>query len=338
MTHGNVESLRELTLQILDPEQPAPTLRPEVLALAEILRAQASFQIDPQRDIGAGETRAEAGLALSPTMAAMCLDEYHRTAVFIRGLHEAIRGAGRPVSVLYAGCGPYALLAVPQMSVFTPEQARFTLLDIHRESVDSAMSVVDSFGFSGHVSSCHVADASSYVIDPDHRPDIILSETMNAALENEPQVAIARHLFRQAPAATLVPESVRVDAVLVDQSKEFPGLEHDGPGSAPLEQDRVRLGTVFELNAPSIDSWASELGNELPAASIRIEQAPALRYSAMLLTTVTVHGRNVLRDYDSSLTIPRPLVTEGSLERGATLRFHYRLGDAPALVCTALPP
>lgn len=54
--------------------------------------------------------------ASHPTGASMCILDSERTHVFLKGLVSAINKAKevfeeRPIRVLYAGCGPFALLA-----------------------------------------------------------------------------------------------------------------------------------------------------------------------------------------------------------------------------------
>lgn len=327
------ECVRRLALEILDVRHPPHSLGPEVAELVRLLRSSAPFQIDPNRDIGTGETRSEHGLAVSPTMAAMCAEDLARTVVFLRGLHAAIQdlrqhSADRPTRVLYCGCGPYALLAVPLMAVASLDEVRFTLLDMHEQSVDSARSLISKLGYSDYVTSYEVTDGGRYQIQPDEPPNIIVMEIMNACLAKEPQVAITRHLLGQAPQARLVPESVRIEARLVDLSQEFNGIDQQ-----QRTRDRVPLGTVFELSAATVRAW-SNLGNDrLPASSIEIPGTLEDRYQPMLFTLVQTYGDQCLSDYDSGLTIPRPIPFAGPLKGGGRIDFHYQLGPHPALVC-----
>jgi hypothetical protein len=218
--------LREITLEIMNHQRPLYSLGAETGALRRLLEARAGYRIDPQLDIARGETLTAAGLAISPTQAAMCASEHARTAAFIRGLEQAIREAsgrihGRPIRILYAGCGPYALLAIPLMSLFPAEKVRFTLLDIHKQSIESAKTVVEALGFSEYVSNYSQEDACTYRVPADTAPDIVLSETMNACLAKEPLVTIACRLLSQADKAVMLPSSVRIDACLMDKGKEF---------------------------------------------------------------------------------------------------------------------
>lgn len=333
-----IEEFKHLTLQTLTHDGSRGILAGLVGELVGILENAADFQLDQLSDIAEGETASSDGLAISPTQAAMCAGEFQRTAIFLRGLHDAIAEAvalksPEPVHVLYVGSGPYAVLAVPLMTVFPPEKVRFTVLDIHPVSIASSKSVVHRLELDRSVSAYVVADACDYTI-PDHAiPDIILTETMGTALEKEPQVAIMRHLLSQAPDAVIVPESVRVDAFLVDTSKEVDIVipESAGPPTK-WRPDRIPVGPVFELNASTIHSWAALSVDRLPAATIHIPPPPAPHYRPYLFTTITTHGEHILRTHDSSITGIREITGIDKLSAGCSLQFHYQLGAAPGLV------
>ena len=146
-----------------------------------------------------GESQLASGLAISPVQAALCAREPLRSAAFMRGLMLAVTQRLRmdgPVRVLYAGCGPFALLALPVMALLA-----------------------------GHVSAFVCADAARFRIPAQAMPQVIISETMNTALGKEPQVAILRNLHVQAPAAALLPAAVTVHL----------GLPRRAPGVACVE-------------------------------------------------------------------------------------------------------
>ncbi|MHC4400583.1 MAG: SAM-dependent methyltransferase [Planctomycetota bacterium] len=329
-----MEHLRRVTSSILESQSPAYSLRPEVVEMTTILADSQTMRIAQQEDISRGETRTSNGLALSPTMAAMCADDFVRTIKFIRGTHAAIVGIRklfphRPVRVLYVGCGPYATLVIPLMTVFSSTEATFTLLDLHPESIQSAESIVDTLGLTDSVASFETVDAGSYRVCPDQPPDVILMEIMRACLESEPQVPVTRHLLEQAPHAILVPEEVTIDLTLVDPSREFDldGLEQN---RGPVQRDRIPVASVFVVNRQSVSSW-DNCSDRLPASSARIPEPLEQRYEPMLFTTIRVYKNHVLKDYDSGLTYPRPLSIQGEIKPGDTIRFHYKLGSHPRL-------
>ena len=320
----DLERLRRVTVSLLDSERPAYTLRGEVLEMKSILESSAGPVSDPASDIAAGETRTKRGLAISPTMASMCLDDFARTVQFARGLHEAITDSrskitSRPVRVFYAGCGPWATLAIPVMSVVPSCEATFTLLDIHDASITSVRGLIERLGLSASVDTLVTGDACEYSIA--EQPDILVIEMMRAALESEPQVAAAMHLIREAPNATMIPEDVRVVLSLVDQSVQLDGKVESGD----LERT-IEVGDVFELNKSSIENFG-----RFATTSIQLPDFDPDRYRPMLTTTVRVYGDHVLRGNDSGITLPKPLPLNPAPRRGDVLEFQYEIGERPGL-------
>lgn len=335
MMNSDFEELRKITLGIVDPQKELIALIHEAEALRDFFESRTQFSIDPGHDIAAGERRLDSGLAISPTLAAMCVRELFRTPAFIRGVFAAINNtlpSDRPIHLLYAGCGPYALLALPLMTVFTAEQLRFTLIDIHRESLDRAVALIESFGLSSHLNDALCTDATRHTIPAGKAPDIIVSETMAVCLHNEPQVAIARNLLSQAPDAHMVPQSVSVEVCLMDWSREHQIMPSDYVGKVPEpNRGRINLGKIFELNAANINRWQNIGDDYLPAGRVTIPSPLECRYKPYLLTNITVYENHRLQDYDCSLTAPQPL--HRKINQGEVLQFRYRLGNHPQLLC-----
>ncbi len=336
---NDLTELSRVAGEIVGPEKELGDLIPQATALRDLIERLANFRIDHEHDIADGQTRLEHGLAISPTLAAMCMHELFRTLAFIRGLHEAIHDAAnshRPVRVLYAGCGPYALLALPLMTVFSREDVVFTLLDIHPECLEKARALTDLLGLAHYLGDCICADATRHQIPADKTPDVIVSETMAVTLRNEPQVAIARHLLTQAPAALMVPQSVSVGVCLLDWSREHVSMPADHVGEFPEpDRDRIYLGKIFELNAAGIRSWEGIEGDALPAGKVKIPSPLESRYRPHLMTDIVVYGKHRLQNYDCSLTLPQRL--RGKIEAGDELQFRYRLGNHPVLVHEVAP-
>jgi hypothetical protein len=307
--HQALENLRRIAQDILDPVNTLAHLIPRIGELRGLLESRTLLKLMPEVNLG-GEGMLDSGMAVSPLMAAFCAREVFRSAAFIRGAGEAVQDAARgdrPMRVLYAGCGPFALLVLPLMAVFSERQVVFTLIDIHPESLRCAQHLIDGFGFSGHVVEYVCEDATRYQIPSDSIPDVIVSETMNVCLGKEPQVSIARHLLAQAPDALMVPKAVTVEACLLDPAKEQApvGLMQEGKFVEPV-RDRVYLGKIFELDTQSVRQWASINADRLPAASIKMPEPLPERYQLRLLTRIVVYGDTGLQDYDSSLNLPTP--------------------------------
>ena len=331
----DLEKLKDISRDILEPKNTLVDLIPRIVELKDLLEKYTLLKMTPEVSLTEGRTLLDSGMAVSPLVAAICAREVFRSAAFIKGVGAAVQDAAhndRPVRVLYAGCGPFALLVLPLMALFSPQQVVFTLIDIHPESLRCVRHLIDDFGFSGHVVEYVCADASHYEIPPDSIPDVIVSETMNVCLGKEPQVSIARRLLAQAPNARMVPEAVSVEVCLLDPLKEFAPIDpaQEGQFIEPV-RDRIYLGKVFELDAQNVKRWADITEDSLPAASITVPDSVLQRYQMRLLTRIVVYGQIRLDDYDSSLNLPQRLPGKPTFAGGEILQFHYKLGAYPGL-------
>ena len=107
------------------------------------------------------------GYCIAPMEAAGCMLDTQRTLMFIRGLHAAIkklrkRNPKKRVSVLYAGCGPFATLALPMTTQFTPDEIGFTLMDIHGDSLTYVHQLVERLGLQSYFDDLICTDATQY--------------------------------------------------------------------------------------------------------------------------------------------------------------------------------
>jgi hypothetical protein len=281
-------------------------------------------------------TSMHGGAALSPLDAARCLLDPRRTAIYLRGVHGAIQEAqqrfpGEVIHVLYAGCGPFAPLCLPLLPLLAGQAVRFTLLDVHARAVESVQAILAALRLEGGNADCLVCDATHYH-NPDHRPlHVVVSETMQRALEKEPQVAILMNTAPQLTAGGLmVPEMIAVDAVLTDLSRELGGKGVVPEPSAPALKPwigRVPLGRILEVDRDRVCAWAAAgVPSHLPPARIALPPLVAAQYSLVLATTIRTFGVHELREYESGLT--HPLMVNGWCA-GEEVEFTYRLGEKP---------
>lgn len=274
-------------------------------------------------------TAAPAGTAISPLDAGRCLLDPRRTAVYLRGVHAAIQEAqrrfpGEVIHVLYAGCGPFAPLCLPLLPLLAGEAVRFTLLDVHARAVESVQAILTALRLEGGNAECLVCDATHYH-NPNHRPlHVVVSETMQRALEKEPQVAVLMNTAPQLTAGGLmVPEMIAVDAVLTDLSRELGG---NGVAPGPWS-GRVPLGRILEVDRERACAWAAAgVPSHLPPARIALPSVVAAGSSLVLATTIRTFGAHELREYESGLT--QPLMVNGWCA-GEEVEFTYHLGEKP---------
>lgn len=300
----------------------------ELRLLAERLSA---MDMSVQLNIGDGQSWLPSGLAVSPVNAALCANEFLRSAAFIEGAARAMEQAaarvdGRPLRVLYAGCGPFAFLLLPLLALWPAHRAQFTMLDVHAEALAPARRLVTALGLDAGVAAWIQADAATVRLDPAALPDVIVSETMSAALKREPQVAITRNLLAQAPDALMVPASVRIDCVLSERPDE----------TAPW-RDTTRLGQVFALDAAAVARWDAAPDGVLAAATLTLPADVAPHATLRLLTDITTFDGVELTHGDCSLNTPRYLPGKPLFAGGQAVRFCYRLGADPELDYTVLP-
>lgn len=157
-------------------------------------------------------THVSGGVALSPQHAMDCLEDGVRTSRFLKGIYEALKTSTqldntKPVTILYAGCGPLATLLLPLLVHFEANQFKITLVDIHEESILSVKKIIEHIGLTNFDLEFKTCDATNYVHHS--KIDLLITETMDKGLTNEPQVSISEHLCQYlSPQGILIPKRI----------------------------------------------------------------------------------------------------------------------------------
>ena len=215
-------TLKLIADTVLDDSSSQERLRAALDEYSALCARVSGIQPDASFSSQAGDQLLAEGVAISPGAAAHCIVDYQRTVAFIRGVHAAInasitaqhqRSDRGPLQVLYAGCGPFAALLLPLVSRFDSGALDITLLDIHPESLESVCRLIRHFGLECYDIATVEADASSY----QHHTalHLIVAETMQKALEQEPQLAVTANLVPQLHSqGVFIPQEIRVELCL----------------------------------------------------------------------------------------------------------------------------
>lgn len=302
--------------------------------------------LEPAHD---GDTFLNGGVAISPHMAARCLFDPLRTVRFLRGIHAGIHEAmrrfpGERIQILYAGCGPYATLLLPLTTRFAPEQVQFTLIDIHKISIEAVCRIVETLGLQNYIHACVQTDAITYR-HPSHIPlHLVISETMQAGLRREPQVAIMRNLLPQLAAnGIFIPESIRVEACFSSSKDEDIGLwMHRDELGYPLGRERqaLRLPLAQIMDLSPAAAQPEGLGQGWEAVPLGVVDVPPRDENFdqfLLMTTISIHGSHAFEPYDCELSFPLRLYELDGAAPGSRIQFSYAFGRKPGLEHRFIP-
>jgi hypothetical protein len=258
------------------------------------------------------------GVAISPVQAAKCLQEPLRTQVFLKAVRQAIidvheRIDVEPISILYAGTGPYGLLVLPLLALMKNLPIKVCLIDIHQQNIDSVTRLIELLDITDNIISIDCADACQWTPKSVKCFDLIVSETMTHLLQREPQVFIFTHLEQYLKAGgNLIPQEISLSAALVDNLKE------------------VFLGEFFSLN--QLTAKQLRLGDKQSyCGEVKIPQKNNLPTRLRLDTTLNIYKNFKLISSETSLAIP---IYKDRLYFGErrSIPFYYAMTNNPHFV------
>ena len=267
------------------------------------------------------------GKAIAPGWAALCLIDMMRTRKFILGIRDAIEerlkmNTGKPVIVMYAGTGPFASLLTPLITVFSPAQLQMVLIEINPVNIRFLEKIIRQFGMEDYLIDLVQADAVNYSISENQQPDIVVSETMNNALQKEPQVSIVANLLSQSNRKPfLIPELIKVDVCLLGNIVENPVTI-------------ISLKTLMELDAATavrIKNNPDDIQILSSGIIVDIPSLPDPQYKQLVLCTeIKVFGQHTLGYNESGITIPLILMMTDAFKKFPVhLLFQYHVDSNP---------
>lgn len=337
--NNNIEKLRNITDILLRPNDDYSELIKAIDDLYLLFLNTSGLEADNDRN--REDVYLSKGKAIGTTWAAMCVKEIMRTKYFLRGLYFGIKAAQKKfpntrIHILYAGTGPFATLAIPMTTVFTSDEISFTFLEINPTSIQLLKRNINAFDAQGYVNSIIQCDATKYRADNIKPIHIVLTETMQNALQKEPHVSIAINLVSQMlPEGILIPQNVKIDAALMSPKKVSERMLNPNFGNQKYYHT---LQTVFELNKSTISSQSIEnISNKSSYAfpDVVVELPSDLDceyYDLSLLTFIQVFEDVELTNYQCSLTMPKRLMfINKETVPSNKISFQYIISDKPGL-------
>ncbi|WP_108807951.1 hypothetical protein [Aquimarina spinulae] len=291
----------------------------------------------PLKEDNQGDISLKNGIAISKKNAADCIHDYKRTASFLRGVYNAIieckkKFPNEELNILYAGCGPYAPLLLPLLSLFEPDNINITLLDINQASIDSIKQIVIELGYETYISNCIVADATQYQYRKNESLHMIITETMFHALTKEPQVAITQNLAPQLiEGGILIPEEISITLGYSFFSKEpFLNQYNNTYHVANLINQNAKrkfVETLFSLtkskNKGVVDSYYFE--SKWYPIPENYEETPDI----CIYTYIKVFDVFQLQYEDSLITNPYCLTSLYNLQNKSKFKIKYSIENIP---------
>lgn len=291
-------------------------------------------EIDLDTKESASDIHFENGKAIGLKWAALCIDDINRTQKFIKGVIDAIKVLKtkqvKPIHLLYAGTGPFATLILPVLASYSEEDIQVTLIEINKKSIEYVKKVFDRLGFNGYIKEVINEDATKYKIKNDEKIDIILSETMQAALKEEQQVSIFFNLLRQIKNDVIViPEKIVLELGLWNS---------DAKETAHDETNMKKLIDVFELSPQRIktfefDETNNQIKNQFPQIKVNLSKELLRKYDQLVIfTEIQIFEKNWIRKNESGLTIPLMLEDLSRTEyEELSITLRYKIDANPGI-------
>ena len=313
-----MNELRSLTETILNAAESDAVVFDSVSKMRDFYVSRTGKTSEELKKIG---ITTEWGLAISPMQAADCLViTPMRTVKFLRGVYKAILHArqlrpGQRVNIFYAGSGPYATLVTPFTSLFSPEELGFYILDINPECIDTVRQLYESMNALAYIRDFICDDATTCRL-PQGEMHIVISETMQHALREEPQVAIMLNLIPQMQeSAVFIPEEIRVSLKLLspqdDEKFTFTGT---------YRPDSMQVGNAYVIGRYNCSA---------PVPKVMEVPVNYAHYTSLtMFTEIDVYGGEQLLAYNCSLNMP---VKIGDVlgKPGAKIMFTYEMTNFP---------
>ncbi len=295
-------------------------------------------ELDLSRDEHRKNIHSDTGKAIGTTWAAMCMDDLMRTKKFVKGVFLAVdelvsRQAQKPVHVLYAGCGPFAPLVLLLTSKFSPQQVKFSLLEINENSFRLVQKVFQQLRLEQYLEDTLLCDAATVQLPDAGTIDLVISETMQYALVREQQVPITYNLLSQLREdVVLIPESISLDLGLLSSFRN-----HERMMKGKFIDDFFRtLGPFFDLSKTGFLNNQAALSSfsgiyRFPKHKFSLDQYDQEVFNLLaVFTNIRIYGGEYLDTYESQLTAPLILAPLDE-KHCQSVEVNYKVDTVPGI-------
>lgn len=263
------------------------------------------------------------GKALGLNHAAQCLLDYKRTIKFVQAIVTVIQEKQKEypreiINIFYAGCGPYAPFLTLVAPLFKSDQIQFSLLEINKNSLESAKKLIKSLELSNYVQETYLADAVNFKVPNPDRFHILISETLDALLYRECYVPI---LFNMLPQFNtniiLIPENVCLNLTFFNCSE---GKKH----SEIDDYKEYNAGEIIDVRASvSTHKDGTNIPSQLPDKTFDLKLMH--NYKGIRIDTdVHIYNDIWLSRGESSLSLPFEMELE-QCEANKVIIFTYHM-------------
>ncbi|MEQ3498149.1 hypothetical protein ABMY20_00155 [Tenacibaculum sp. SSH1-16] len=275
----------------------------------------------------------ENGVAIGTLWAANCLDDLERTLKFIKGIDIAIQEKiyqKDSLHILYAGTGPFASLILPFILKYADLNITYSLLEINPLSFETLKSTIKKLDLENHNINFINQDATKYKFPKNFSPDIILSETMQRALDSEQQVSVFYNLMKQSNSNTVfVPEKITLAIGTSSYKNDEPNIQ---------QKYYREHHKVFEVSKKALNSseWLFEKNsnnlNFIEKRTVLREKELSTASEIVVMTEITIYKNEKLMINESGLTVPKYIQDVSNNEKGfLTIKSRYIIGSNPKL-------
>lgn len=307
-----LERLSKITQVILDEDTSFLELKHALEKLKLIFLNLLGLNFDT--DLNQNDIFLDSGKAIGPRWASMCINDIMRTKRFICGVNKAIQNLkktkkSKPLQLLYVGPGPFATLVMPLITLYSPSEIQFTLLEINPLSIKSLKNVIKGCNAEAYIKHIYQCDASIFTLPNPGAIDILLAECLQHALIKEPQVAIMYNLLPQLKDdVVLIPQRIALHVALINtESKLQCLLNHNGNNNNARDYYK-NCKAVFTLDKESVlnnkDVFRVKNYKFLPVTVLFSEEDMTQYNQIAINTEIIVYDSEILDICDSGLTAP----------------------------------